>query len=77
MLTRQNKNAVLRAPKKGTEKFGGTTLVNCDPLTVLSFSVNAGYTLHFHAEAPRPVSMQFKAEISQHPISSLWLAYMY
>ena len=28
-------------PAKGTEKLGGTTLVNCNPLTVLSFIVIA------------------------------------
>ena len=47
-MQQTKKRRAVSLPKKGP-KLGGTTLVNCDPFAVLSLTINAGRTLHFHA----------------------------
>ena len=45
-------------------KTGGTTLINHSISVILSYTVNAGSTPHFHTKAPRPVLYPFRRSLS-------------
>ena len=63
-ITKKPSNPMHLCALQGTEQLGGTTLINHSISVILSYTVNAGSTPHFHTKAPRPVLYPFRRSLS-------------